>query len=349
MIERDTLYTYSAPEGTISDFGIAEILRLLQRQNLRRDNWAALNPQNQRMFLPELPAEWSWQWVVTGRANYTGTFPKRIRKYYFKNFGLKMPEALLAELGNIARAHASEAVTYRFEFVDTFDWEDGDFGDAGSCYWGENSGARDMLADNDALAIRFYNEDGSGLARAWVAPIDTDLYIVFNGYGFPGHATLTIARVMAAHFGLAYRKIALSNDGTTSGLLWINGGAGYIVGTPDVADGFTDYDFNWPDHYSDYCYSCGTRIHGDDYYHGADDEMYCVDCYYNRFEDCYRCGSCEWREDVTYVDDDPICPTCLRRHYTACASCDEYRPNEILHTTEDGRQLCANCYEELIE
>lgn len=253
MFKLNYRYQMTAPQGTITQTGVSAIYQLMYAQDLTTDDWAALNPAwNVSKYLPGLPDDWDWRWSVS-TGDYRGKFPKRLSQYYYKAFGLKAPEGFLVQVGNIARAHSEDRSAYYFDFTDSFDWHAGDFGDDGSCFWGGggNSYARVMLRDNGARAIRFYSSAdpaAAGVARAWIAPLEAEgLYIVFNGYGFPGYATLAIARVFAQFMERSYRRLNLVNIGDTSGTLWINSGMGYVVGHSAAIAEMDFYDLHWPE------------------------------------------------------------------------------------------------------
>ncbi len=104
----------------------------------------------------ELPGDFSPNWMLNQKG-LSGTFPTRIKVFLKKNHAVKMAEQDISAIGNLARRHTVKAKDFIFDFTDAFDWEDGDFGDGGSCYWGGRRGARTMLADHNSLAIRFFD------------------------------------------------------------------------------------------------------------------------------------------------------------------------------------------------
>jgi hypothetical protein len=342
MIELNTRYTFKNPAGTISDSGITEIRKFISSQSLQSDVWKAVNPDCQYYFLPSLPDNWQWVWVVQ-KGEYAGTMPKRVSKYYYKALKLRCPETFLQELGNIARKHANDSTEYTFEFVDEFNWSSGDYGDYGACWFHSNSDARQILADAGGMAIRFYNANGAGIARAWVYPTD-DMYIVFNGYGLQ---TITIARIMATWLGMDYKKINLSNWDRSNGTVWINGGMGYLLGTSATIDPINDYDLEIGEEDDDYvCEGCGNGVH-EDYVYFAFGDAYCSDCYHEYYADCWHCEETVSRDNITYdAHDHDICESCLNRHYTTCDECDQWYPNEEVHEHAE-KWYCTGCYEDL--
>lgn len=326
MIELNTRYTFTPPTGIVSTEGIHLIAALINRQDMRLD-WHRLNPDWLGSFLPSLPDEFEFVWV-----NSDGKLTTRVRKHYYQQHGLKCPDAFITELGNIARAHTEDGKVYYFDFVNRFDWRAGDYGDRGSCYWGSNAMARDVLEENGGLAMRFYNEDGYSQARAWVMPIE-DYHVVFNGYGFMGDSTLIIARVLSFFLGQTYRYITLVNNDRSDGLVWINGSSGYAVGPADIVYGLRKIDLELPT-VEERCYNCGEGlVHEDDVYYGPDHMAYCEECYYERFETCYWCGEPQYRETVRLVDGDYYCDYCRDRYAVTCEDCgnEVLRSNAIRH------------------
>ncbi|GAB4528032.1 MAG: hypothetical protein OHK0046_46480 [Anaerolineae bacterium] len=339
------IYTYHAPSGTISERGITAINDYIFEQNLlAHPMWAGLNetiPPYGR--LPQLPLDWDWVWLVE-RGEYRGTFPKRVRKFYHTR-GIKTPDQFIAILGNLAREHAESGTSYRFDFTDTMDWNAGDFGDKGSCYWGGRRSALRMLENNDALAIRFYNEEGKGFGRAWVArhEPDTDLAIVFNGYGLAGNATLRISRILADWLGVSYKKITLANRHTNGGTLYINAsGTAYLIGESTRIETLNHHDLDWETYAENACSNCGTELQDEEVYM-AHDEVYCMDCFYDRYDHCAVCGTVQSLDDMSYSDDyGHICDVCTDRYFTWCEHCREYVHNRHI-LTRNEKTLCRQC------
>lgn len=223
----------------------------------------------------------------------------------------------------------------------------GDFGDGGSCYWGGRDDARAMLADNGAWAIRFYDAADKGYARAWVYQADADLLIVWNGYGKPfANPTLTIARIVAAHFNRSYKKIDLSNNGTDTGTLYINSGIGYAIADADELERTHDFDFEWDDPHAHACSNCGDYVHEDSVYYGADDQPYCESCYNQTFGSCADCGNTFDLDSLYYAGGDDYCEHCLDRLFSRCDNCEEYVAQADI-IERDEHWYCADCDREL--
>lgn len=296
------------PDGAITPHGIASLTRMFEYVDMDQQEWRALNPNIPFAYLPPLPSDWQWVWK-TDSGTYRGKFTKRVQQYYHKAHGIRMPESFLEVVGNEARAHATDGLEYIFDFDDEFDWQDGDFGDGGSCYWSDYAGARLMLRNNGAYAIRFFDEAGEGYARAWVVPIDDGKYIVFNGYGLQPDSTLAITQILANWLGLGYRRI----DIRAPHMLYINGNRGYVIGHPDATQDFWRHYINWETVHE--CYDCGVEILDTEAYHGTDDYVYCGDCFYERFAICDNCGETDYAEDMYSTEnlDGLLCEYCYER------------------------------------
>jgi hypothetical protein len=342
MIELYKRYEYTAPDGTISNTGIEQINYRIIVQNLTTEEWQTINPGSTAIRLPSLPDDWEWRWLVI-RGEYRGTFPKRVRAYYWKTFNIKCPDTFIEAIGNIARDHSTLALTYRFEFVDRVDWQPGDFGDHTSCYWGEYAGSRYMIEEN-AWGVCFYDPIGNGFARAWFATISDDQYVVFNGHGFDGNATLVTARTLAAWLNLSYKKIALKNQGATSGALWIDAGIGYVIGLKGDIESITTYDLDWREIWVKSCNGCGDEVDDDDVYYDPDGYPYCSHCFYNFCDYCSECSEVHYHNELTWVTGDAVCEECLSEHYSYCDGCEEYlRDTEVEYDETDKAYYCEDC------
>jgi hypothetical protein len=335
-------YQYTAPAGAISEAGITAIQKLLSAQLMSSPEWSASNPTPNISYVPALPDNWEWVWVLPS-GEYRGTMPKRVAQYYYKAHSLKVPSGLLSEIGNIARAHSADPVLYDFEIVDSFDWYAGQFGDVSSCFWGGRSGAREMIANNGGRAIRFYQSGTQiGMARAWLVPVQA-VHILFNGYGLAGNATLKIARIFADWRGEVYKHIELTNSGSDGGTLFINGGKGYVIGAVDLIDAYDSYDFQWDDVNTVLCASCDDLTHEDNVTTGPDGLSYCNSCFSELFAYCDICHRDRWRDEMNYIDTDDVCDACRDRHYTMCDGCEEDHHNSQIHDHK-GSHYCESCY-----
>ena len=298
--------------------------------------------------LPMLPADWQWVWKVGGKGEYVGMFPKRVAKWLYQKHATKPSKDQLGELGTKVSAHSERNAEYTFDFTHVFDWQAGDFGDKGSCFWTCHVSAKDMLYDNDARAVRFYNYAG-GYARAWVAPYGNGV-VVFNGYGLE---TLSIARILSHKWGAYYKKVTLDNNQQDSGTLFINGGSGYFVGPQDEVMATDHIDLEWEDinDNSNCCSNCDSRIEeGDGYFTHYD--WYCEGCHSDLFFLCEGCEGCEEyfsNDEHHLINDTSLCDACLLDNYTECYSCNEYCANKDISCGPDGEDHCVSCHLDTVD
>lgn len=303
-----------------------------------------------RWGLPSLPFDWCWDWRVGGKGEYVGTLPKRIGKFYYQKHGTKLTPDQLTVIGNLGAQHSNRDETYHFDIVDRIDWEAGDFGDRGSCFWSCHASAKDMILDNGGGAVRFFYQDDSdrGLARAWVATRPDGCLLVFNGYGME---TLPIVRILAAHFDHSYyRKVDLKNYGSSDGNLWINNGTGYLIGPQAVVTTIDAIDLGWEELETCRCANCEESINEDDHYHSPDGADYCEECYHNRVFYCDTCNEDCWTDDARSApgDDGMICESCYTNSVRYCKHCQEDMWESDAMEDPDGVSICASCHSDKI-
>lgn len=302
-IETGKLFKVTTPAGDISSAGMCEI-----------DTYLAMCGYG---YLPE---DFDAVWCTK-----QGTLPKRIQRHLYKAKSIKLTSENLTQLGNIAKRHTTDGSTFILDFTQKIDWQDGDFGDAGSCFWGDKAGAKDMLQQNKAYAIRAWRwrtahaqfglayQNVRGYARAWVATIGNNLFAVFNGYG---ETTLCLARLLALKFACGYQRIHLTNKGDDGGALWINGGTAYAIGAWEKISRMEKFDLGWEEIYEEEtidCYACEARVDEDDAIRAYDRlglvNSYCQDC----ASECSNCANWYSSELVRYhsATDQYLCRDCL--------------------------------------
>lgn len=205
--------------------------------------------------LPMFPNDWAWVYNDTSPASkekrYKGKFAKRAGKFVHDETGSKMTDAQRATLGKLARDNAASDAFYRYEVTGCFDWNAGDFGDYGSCFWDGNSGARTAMQEHDQFyALRFYDECEDGDGRAWLYHIDRDAIILFNAYG--SIELLEMASMLCQLRGseYTYKRIRISNHGKDCGTLYLNAGNGYVICKTDhhmTGESAFDFELECPD------------------------------------------------------------------------------------------------------
>lgn len=278
-----------------------------------------------------------------------GTFPKRFANYLYKTYGIKLSSTHLSMIGTLASAANIESQTLYFDIFDSKNeewWASGNFGDGGSCLWGGRNSALDMFTEHGIMAIRLYNtvsldraykaysestkkdvvsieewftqlssynKHNSGRGRAWMKYDEgLDAYIIWNGYDAKGEfQALHFARVWATHCGFTYSRIRpLTNNGSDSGKVYINGGTGWILHALDntKASLIKAYDFQMPEkklrrHFE--CEDCGYDSEDEsDFITDSEGRMVCTQCMEDQYIQCPVDNQYYHVDNAVYVDDE---------------------------------------------
>lgn len=282
-----------------------------------------------------------------------GTLIKRISKYIKDNWHTKIPPDVQARVGEGIRRRMVEDTIVYGDTTNVFDWHSGDFGDRGSCFWGDNAGAKDLICDNGGFAIRLYMDDTyeTGRARCWCIPQDNVFY-VFNAYPKTQRIEL-FANILTQLLGLDYtnRKVDLCNYGSTGGLLYLNSGMGYAVHHNSIDPGYEhDFEIDEDDYQGDTCYMCGCHVFDSDSYSDPSGNTICLSCYENNYTSCSRCGEVYSNDDVHQMHGgkyggDWLCEYCTKEAgYHECYSCEEWHRDTIV--AYDEEHYCEECYSE---
>ena len=256
-----------------------------------------------------------------------------------------------------------ETSKLHFCFADKFDWQDGEFGDGGSCFWGDRASGRDTLEYYHALAIKFYktdkDRDTRGVGRAWIARIrerdNVDgAVVMFNRYGVPRSIEDIVLALKCVDKDFVFKHVYLTNEGTSHGDLYINGDAvavsyeelymervelGYSIRKgvyTEQCNGFT-------------CTYCGDRV-DEDHTCFIGDEALCETCADKHTIFCEECNETRWRDgSVELVGcNGRVCSDCLDRYdYTQCAVCCDYERLDAMRVSTNRDQLCSNCAKKL--
>ena len=232
-----------------------------------------------RLLYVRFPLTWSWEWLGT-HGQYRGKLPNRLAGMLKTRYDIKLTAEQKSIIGNIARKHLLVEDTYTIDFTDNFDWDAGDFGDYGSCFWGDNSGAREIMEGEGVIAIRFYDED-RGTGRAWLYELSDSAWLLFNAYGLEcPEAASIFAMKLKEDTGDTWEYEELDSfqiDGNTKGFVYINSYPQIIYREDHDRDLNVDLDWSVP-YYP--CPSCGDWTHEDDMYYDEEDcESYCYGCY----------------------------------------------------------------------
>jgi hypothetical protein len=116
------------------------------------------------------------------------------------------------------------------------------------------------------------------------------------------------------------------------------------------------------------CAACDEAVREDQEWHDGDDNVYCYECYHDRYTElCYRllngrlftgwyqrddtvecckCSQIIWYEHSTSLDEENYCPKCSAEHITSCPSCGD----TVLKSAMDANQnCCSDCVREKAE
>jgi hypothetical protein len=269
-LANDDTVTVSLAAGTVSEEGMRAIARALREEaeNLPLTVSGTCTCGRDLTYygshgwscgaLPKRPDDYNHLWSLAGVAQENpgafggptwqtrqGNLPKRLSRYAYNTYGLRLSKALMSTLGNIGSAH-SQGTTVRLAVTRDLNLPADAFYHSGSCWWGGYSESRCALKAVGGFGLRTFDDYGRVTGRAWVMPMrddgddlsptfDTmtpDAFVVFNGYGdLSGY---TGARIMAHLAGMTYRKIGFAVD-----YMYVNSG-GYLVAAEALADRYTD-------------------------------------------------------------------------------------------------------------
>lgn len=291
--------------------------------------------------------------------NKSGKLNKRISSYMYKTYGLKLSDKDVSELGNMIYKFTASEQSSLVDLTQDFDWDDGQFGHDGSCYWGDYAESRDMIESANGFCLRYYEsmEDDNGIGRTWIIPMsDNQSIVIFNAYGCRLEQSAAILAKLLATDDTPYvwNRLNLHNH-HDSCRPYINSNLGIVV-TPKGSqlDGISSYDINLrivqgkfydmcnEDRYI--CENCGNGVNEDDVCFNSDGEAYCRDCYNELYYNCEHCGREVYREDGTYYNDYVYCTRCADRYLIPCDRCGEtlhVQYDNIITYNED--HYCESC------
>jgi len=261
-------------------------------------------------------------WLVTGKGEYVGTYPKRLAKALFKsNYPIRLQPEHLRTIGDLISPHVSKEHT---EIILKFDQDfiegslSGDYCHSGSCWWGEGrEGLREGFVAEGGWAIREF-DGATPISRCWIVWDKRHAcYVLFNSYGktdLPG-----FARVLSTAWGLPYAQASLYPDNSA---YFINGDKCYLIGPSQVVDKLAGQALgvSWhkPIKPKVKCKCCQKETDSDQLSETRDIHrnwiMVCSDC----FETCPRCTHRHTHDAM--VAGTGYCQSC-RPHLHPCGCC----------------------------
>jgi hypothetical protein len=126
-------------------------------------------------------AHFKWK-KVAGR----GSFVKRISAALSKLYGWSLTEQEKSGLGSVLDQCLPPSFVHRVEVSSNIDWAEGAFGDEGSCFFDDHKILDAMDSSDNCFAMKMYNEDKRGVARAWLVKVKTPTkhgLVLTNPYG----------------------------------------------------------------------------------------------------------------------------------------------------------------------
>lgn len=263
-----------------------------------------------------------------------------------------------------------------YGFREEIDWDDGDFGDDGSCYWGDYASARTSLeCDPQFHAMTFWNEHGYGSGRAWILE-RSGIYWIFNGYcdEWISNVSASAAAILAVHLTEATQRlhVALHCYIQSPPFMYINSNSGYAILPADMAIppqhlpeeyGFTkeyrckvnirDVEFVQCDDDSATCEWCGDSIYREDGYWVEDCEYVCEDCSNQYTHYCDICHTYHHNDNCTLVntgggDNEWMCGKRMEREGVfVCEECNEMYIDNQWHVIGEDTNVCEDCFESM--
>jgi hypothetical protein len=355
---------YPVNQATVISMAALDEIKQLLRNKLLDDaddyGVAPISDKALKGIMDEIGTEWTTK---------HGNWPKRFAKVFKHQRRQKFSSDFLSQVGKIARESCVMSTGKELIITKDFDWNPGIYGDSNSCYWGCRSGAKKILEMANAFALLIHGEHNYPLGRAWCIPYDSH-YIIFNAYAIGGQSItiVTFARILSDVFNYPYyRNIELTCRDTEEGPLWINNRKGYIIGSQEVAD-IEDVDLD----YALYCDGCGEectyeaylepngvfcdgcakgsqececcegRVHEDEVY-WVHDCAVCPTCFERDAYSCYSCGRNDWNDNSFEYEGEPYCEYCVDKYFEKCDQCDELVHSEDMVGVSGDAGYCRDC------
>jgi len=295
-------------------------------------------------------SEWEqnigWEFITR-----KGKVGKRILAHCHDREYNKPSDAIISKISQTIREYEIRNTEFRVDITSYFDWEDGEFGKGGSCWWGqENYGhSRDTLSDAGGFGLRFYDRRNNGTGRTWILPhIEHNRIYLFNHYGDSN--LKTSALILKALFPELLQNFIATHSHhfeNYESIPYINDNRGTILHLRD--DELEDYielgiDVNYDGKYynqnASRCAHCRDVLDEDNTY----GDGYCKSCFNDLF---YTCCKCDRTRDIDELirdeDGDAYCEQCASRYLYHCTECHVYTGNG---TSIAGDNYCESCADE---
>lgn len=302
---------------------------------------------------------------ITRPVVYRGKLVNRLANLAKQKHGVKLTGEQKQKLGVVISENWLVG-TFTFDFTQDLDWFAGDFGDRGSCFWGQYSDAlRALDNDPDGWAVRFY-EDGKGIGRAWIMDHGDKLCLV-NGYFNPRQGgsyngnyaqshTALIAQVVACFLNVSYQRVDVHADSD----FFINSDTGFLIGKN--LNGFHTFDWGLEVSGGSTCEHCNERAHEDEmYYVEAAGGSVCEYCLSDNYSFCEHCEEHVSNDDIhsveetvvyngrEYTETTGLCDYCYQDKYCSCYNCQADVAKDSVHLGADDNDYCETCHGDLFD
>ena len=215
-----------------------------------------------------LAFEVKWKW----HDDQMKPLPRRLAECLFKNGSYKLSSSFWGDLGNELREKIPLAPRQIMRITNDFTWSAGAFGDHGSCMWESRATTRRAMGQSGQfLALQFFDTDNGNNSRSFSISVDNQTFwsgsrcwaypttitinkveepvtVIFNSYG-----SIPLQQMAVLVQGLmeaeATKRIKISNQGSTSGGVYVNSGGGILVGSQAVCDLVNHIDFSFKSNY----------------------------------------------------------------------------------------------------
>lgn len=281
--------------------------------------------------------------------NSKGRILKRFRKWYKSEYDVNISDSEFGIIGDCLQYFISKGgLELYFDFTFTFDWNDGQFGHSGSCWWGCYKESLPTFENGGGFAIRFYNDgnqsDDNGIGRTWAIIQDSRIYC-FNSYGT---SRANVSKALKEFFtkkgiDLHFSKCDIHNSESNE-IPYINGGTGFVMYQhgDTIEDGHS-HDINLFVESSYRCEACNSRLNEDEIYSAGDSTIYCSDCFNERYFYCEKCGEDCDRDSECECDGKYYCEYCANRlGFQKCDQCNEYHKDIVEYNSD---VYCQDCFD----
>jgi len=95
------------------------------------------------------------------------------------------------------------------------------------------------------------------------------------------------------------------------------------------------------------CHECNKLFEVNELQVGADEYLYCEDCWSEKFYTCTKCDGAIWHDDsCTNEDGDIYCTDCYSEEYCHCEACEKELRKRDAQAGSDDCYYCDDCYSE---